>query len=254
MCYTHHTGTRSDTRPAAHAPDARGKTSGAQASHDIQIVDPPPHQVAEAEKLRKQMRKVEDERVLEKKKQEEERRKHEEALKKAKEEVKIRKKESDEKAKEMEREIKAVRAEAEELRKQMDVAKTEARDAKAVARSEKRNRKKRERRELTGDSSGQVDQPDLGSGEQEGRPGYPQWSRPVPPGPPASHVHPPWPGIGGKRSLAAMMYFDQVDRERNAEYERGNREREQERATRERAAEASRTRALQMMMMGNSYF
>jgi len=221
-------------------------------------MDPSPPQFAEAEKLRKQMRKVEDERVLEKKKQEEERRKHEEALKKAKDEGKIRKKECDDKAKEMEREMKAVRAEAEELRKQVDVAKTKARDAKAVARAEKRNRKKREKRDLSGDNLGQVDQPEVGLGEQEDprQPGYPQWSRPVPPGPPASHVHPPWPGIGpgGKRSLAAMMYFDQVDRERNAEYERANREREQERATRERAAEASRTRALQMMMMGNSYF
>ena len=217
-------------------------------------MDPPPPQFAEAEKLRKQLKKVEDERVLEKKKQEEERRKHEEALKKTKEESKVRKKECDERAKELEREMKAFRAEAEELRKQVEVAKTEARDAQSAARAEKRNRRKREKREHKGDSLGQVDQPDLGLGEQEVQPGYPQWSRPGPPDPPASHVHPPLPGIGGKRSLAAMMYFDQVDRERNAEYERANREREQERATRERAAEASRTRALQMMMMGNSYF
>ena len=35
-------------------------------------MDPPPPQFAEAEKLRKQLKKVEDERVLEKKKQEEE--------------------------------------------------------------------------------------------------------------------------------------------------------------------------------------
>ena len=126
-----------------------------------------------------------------------------------------------------------------------------------MARAEKRNRKKREKREKR-------DQPDLVVEDLEFQPGNPQRSGPdsVQPGLSASHVHPPRPGVCGKRSLATMMYFEQVDRERNAEYERASREREQERAlqreqeraTRERAAEAARTRVLQMMMMGNGYF
>ncbi len=221
-------------------------------------VPPPVETDAGLEKLRKAMKKAEDERVLEKKKQEEERRKHEEALKKLKEEAKGRKRECDEKAKEaeeMERKMKEVKAEAEELRKQVDAAKIAARDAKELARDEKRNRKKREKREKR-------DQPDIVVEDEEFQPGNPQGSGPVQPGLSASHVHLPRPGVCGKRSLAAMMYFEQVDRERNAEYERASREREQERAfqreqeraTRERAAEAARTRMLQMMMMGNSYF
>ena len=169
------------------------------------LVNPPVETDAGLEKLRKAMKKAEDEKVLEKKKLEEERRKHEEALKKAKEEARLRKRECDEKAKEaeqMERKLKEFRAEAEEMRKevdaarkQVDAAKLEAQVAKDLARAEKRNRKKREKR----------DQPDLGLQDQEVQPGNPQLSGSVPSGPSASHVRPPWPGVGGKRYLATMI-------------------------------------------------
>jgi len=67
--------------------------------------------------------------------------------------------------------MKAYRAEAEELQKQVDVAKIEAHDAKALARADKRNRKRREKRDLGGD------QPALGLEDREVQPGNPRTQR-----------------------------------------------------------------------------
>ena len=139
----------------------------------VDLVDPPVKATAEMEKLKKALKKAEQDALQDKRKHEEEKKKHDEVvkgkeaqiqnLKKGRDEAKGKKKELDDKlkaAEEVERKMKELMAEAEGLRSQLDAAKAEAREAK-------RNKKKRDdrsARHTKGESLGQDDSP----GEEQG--------------------------------------------------------------------------------------
>ena len=165
-----------------------GKSSEAvsrpPAQPDTALVDPPVEAPAEMEKLKKAIKKAEQEALQDKRKLEEEKKKHDEVvkgkeaqiqnLKKVRDEAKGKKKELDDKlkaAEEVERKMKELMAEAEGLRSQLDAAKAEARDAK-------RNKKKRDDRRARhskGESLGEDDAP----GEEQEHQGQERGSTPT---------------------------------------------------------------------------